>query len=213
MVRPFKLTPAEVDEIWARWRSGQAVKVLARQMRVNPSTVRDLLHRTGGRRRRPGDLSPRRTDPRSEGHRERAGGPPAYAGDDRVVGHRSENPSDTTHGCPPHLVPSGRMRTIQTRRSATTPAASERPRPTTVQGASDRETCTSSGARRAMPTEHWAPDPITWALRALDLAGSELWALWCPATITAEVAPDVLTRRAEWQSFTVVAVHGSQRGI
>jgi hypothetical protein len=24
------------------------VKVLARQMRVNPSTVRDLLHRTGG---------------------------------------------------------------------------------------------------------------------------------------------------------------------
>ena len=24
----FKLTPAEVDEIWVRWRSGQAVKVL-----------------------------------------------------------------------------------------------------------------------------------------------------------------------------------------
>ena len=53
MVRPFKLTPAEVDEIWARWRSGQAVKVLARQMRVNPSTVRDLLHRTGGIRPAP----------------------------------------------------------------------------------------------------------------------------------------------------------------
>jgi len=44
----FKLTPAEVDEVWSRWRSGQAVKVLARQMRVNPSTVRDLLHRSGG---------------------------------------------------------------------------------------------------------------------------------------------------------------------
>ena len=53
MVRPFKLTPAEVDEIWTRWRSGQAVKVLARQMRVNPSTVRDLLHRTGGIRPAP----------------------------------------------------------------------------------------------------------------------------------------------------------------
>ena len=53
MVRPLKLTPAEVDEIWARWRSGQAVKVLARQMRVNPSTVRDLLHRTGGIRPAP----------------------------------------------------------------------------------------------------------------------------------------------------------------
>ena len=48
MVRALKLTPVEVEEIWARWRSGQAVKVLARQMRVNPSTVRDLLHRTGG---------------------------------------------------------------------------------------------------------------------------------------------------------------------
>jgi IS30 family transposase len=46
--RPFKLSPTEVDEIWLRWRSGQAVKVLSRQMRVNPSTVRDLLHRTGG---------------------------------------------------------------------------------------------------------------------------------------------------------------------
>ena len=53
MVRPFKLTPAEVDEVWGRWRSGQAVKVLAREMRVNPSTVRDLLHRTGGIRPAP----------------------------------------------------------------------------------------------------------------------------------------------------------------
>jgi IS30 family transposase len=42
------LSPAEVDEVWRRWRSGQAVKVLARQMRRNPSTVRDLLKRTGG---------------------------------------------------------------------------------------------------------------------------------------------------------------------
>ena len=37
------LSPAEVDEVWRRWRSGLAVKVLARQMRVSPSTVRDLL--------------------------------------------------------------------------------------------------------------------------------------------------------------------------
>jgi IS30 family transposase len=42
-----------VDEVWTRWRSGQAVKVLAREMRVNPSTVRDLLHRTGGIRPAP----------------------------------------------------------------------------------------------------------------------------------------------------------------
>src|SRR5215203_6649604 len=42
------LSPAEVDEVWRRWRSGEAVKVLARQMRRHPSTVRDLLKRTGG---------------------------------------------------------------------------------------------------------------------------------------------------------------------
>ena len=42
------LSPVEVDEVWRRWRSGQAVKVLARAMRRNPSTVRDLLKRSGG---------------------------------------------------------------------------------------------------------------------------------------------------------------------
>jgi len=42
------LSPAEVDEVWRRWRSGQAVKVLSREMRRYPSTVRDLLKRTGG---------------------------------------------------------------------------------------------------------------------------------------------------------------------
>ena len=31
-----------------RWQSGQAVKVLSRQMRRHPSTVRDLLKRCGG---------------------------------------------------------------------------------------------------------------------------------------------------------------------
>ena len=44
------LSAAEVDEVWRRWRSGQAVRVLARQMRVSPSTVRDLPKRTTGRR-------------------------------------------------------------------------------------------------------------------------------------------------------------------
>ena len=53
VARALKLTPVEVDEVWTRWRSGQAVKVLAREMRVNPSTVRDLLHRTGGIRPAP----------------------------------------------------------------------------------------------------------------------------------------------------------------
>ena len=45
---PFRLTPAQVDEVWSRRRAGQAVKVLSREMRVNATTVRDLLVRTGG---------------------------------------------------------------------------------------------------------------------------------------------------------------------
>jgi hypothetical protein len=47
------LSPAEVDEVWRRWQSGQAVKVLAREMRRHPSTVRDLLKRSGGVRPAP----------------------------------------------------------------------------------------------------------------------------------------------------------------
>src|SRR5262245_23072966 len=53
------LSPEEVDEVWRRWRSGEAVKVLARAMRRSPSTVRDLLKRCGGVRpvpRRRGEL-------------------------------------------------------------------------------------------------------------------------------------------------------------
>jgi IS30 family transposase len=47
------LSPDEVDEVWRRWRSGEAVKVLARAMRRHPSTVRDLLKRCGGVRPAP----------------------------------------------------------------------------------------------------------------------------------------------------------------
>ncbi len=53
MVQRAGLTPAEMDEVWSRWRAGQAVKVLAREMRKHPSTVRDLLKRCGGIRPRP----------------------------------------------------------------------------------------------------------------------------------------------------------------
>ncbi|MBF6542545.1 IS30 family transposase [Nocardia brasiliensis] len=42
------LTEAQVEEVWRWWRSGQAIKVLAREMRRHPSTVRDLLERCGG---------------------------------------------------------------------------------------------------------------------------------------------------------------------
>jgi len=62
LVNGTALSEAEVDEIWARWRSGQAVRGLSREMRRQPSTVRDLLKRCGGirpapRRRAPSRLS------------------------------------------------------------------------------------------------------------------------------------------------------------
>ena len=41
-------SPAEIDEVWRQRWSGQAVRVVARQMRYWPSTVRDLLKKTGG---------------------------------------------------------------------------------------------------------------------------------------------------------------------
>lgn len=41
-------SPAEIDEVWRQRWSGQAVRVVARQMRYRPSTVRDLLKKTGG---------------------------------------------------------------------------------------------------------------------------------------------------------------------
>ncbi|WP_378741083.1 helix-turn-helix domain-containing protein [Nocardia brasiliensis] len=53
------LSETEIDEVWRRWRCGQAVKVLAREMGRHPSTVRDLLKRCGGVRaaaRRRGEL-------------------------------------------------------------------------------------------------------------------------------------------------------------
>lgn len=43
--RWLKLTPVEADDVLARWRSGQVLRVLSREMRVNHSTVRDLIYR------------------------------------------------------------------------------------------------------------------------------------------------------------------------
>jgi IS30 family transposase len=43
-----RLTPAEIDEVWRRRRSGQATKVLAREMRRPAPTIRAYLERCGG---------------------------------------------------------------------------------------------------------------------------------------------------------------------
>ena len=53
MSRVLVLSPAEVDEVWSRWRSGQALRVMAREMRVSHSAVRGLIDRCGGIRPSP----------------------------------------------------------------------------------------------------------------------------------------------------------------
>jgi IS30 family transposase len=57
-----RLSPEEIDEVWSRLKSGQAVKVTARQLGLPSSTLRTYLVRCGGvrpvpRRRRAGRLS------------------------------------------------------------------------------------------------------------------------------------------------------------
>jgi DNA-binding CsgD family transcriptional regulator len=43
-----RLSPADIDEIWRRLRSGHAVKAAARALRLSTSTVRVYLIRCGG---------------------------------------------------------------------------------------------------------------------------------------------------------------------
>lgn len=57
-----RLSPEEIDEIWARLKAGQAAKVTARQLGLPSSTVRTYLARSGGiqpdpRRRTEGHLT------------------------------------------------------------------------------------------------------------------------------------------------------------
>jgi transposase, IS30 family len=57
-----RLSPEEIDAVWARLRTGQAAKVTARQLGLPSSTLRTYLVRCGGvrpvpRRRRAGRLS------------------------------------------------------------------------------------------------------------------------------------------------------------
>jgi hypothetical protein len=48
---PGGWTAAEQDEIWARWRRGEALRVIARHFGTDLAYVRRFLARTGGRRR------------------------------------------------------------------------------------------------------------------------------------------------------------------
>jgi transposase, IS30 family len=61
-VRSWGLSPAEQDELWARWRQGQSLRLIARQMGKRGPSIRAFVLQSGGiqqppRRRPVGSLS------------------------------------------------------------------------------------------------------------------------------------------------------------
>lgn len=53
-MRAFGLSGKQQDEIWRRWRAGESLRTISRQMGINrPATVRSFVASTGGVRRPP----------------------------------------------------------------------------------------------------------------------------------------------------------------
>jgi IS30 family transposase len=53
MVRAWGLSAAEQDEVWARWRQGQSLRLIARQLGKRVPSVRAFVLQTGGVQRHP----------------------------------------------------------------------------------------------------------------------------------------------------------------
>ena len=47
-MRSWGLSPAEQDEVWARWRRGQSLRLIARQLGKRVPSVRAFVLQTGG---------------------------------------------------------------------------------------------------------------------------------------------------------------------
>jgi DNA-binding CsgD family transcriptional regulator len=58
-VRSWGLSAAEQEEVWARWRRGQSLRLIARQLGKRGPSVRAFVLQTGGVQHRP----PRRAQP------------------------------------------------------------------------------------------------------------------------------------------------------
>jgi IS30 family transposase len=58
-VRSWGLTAAEQDEVWARWRQGESLRLIARQLGKRVPSVRAFVLQTGGVQRRPPRRAPR----------------------------------------------------------------------------------------------------------------------------------------------------------
>jgi DNA-binding CsgD family transcriptional regulator len=52
-VRSWGLSEAEQDELWARWRQGQSLRLIARQMGKRGPSIRAFVLQTGGVQQRP----------------------------------------------------------------------------------------------------------------------------------------------------------------
>jgi IS30 family transposase len=58
-VRSWGLSAAEQDEVWARWRQGESLRLIARRLGKRGPSVRAFVLQTGGVQRRPPRRAPR----------------------------------------------------------------------------------------------------------------------------------------------------------
>jgi IS30 family transposase len=58
-VGSWGLSAAEQDEVWARWRQGESLRLIARQLRKRGPSVRAFVLQTGGVQRQPPRRNPR----------------------------------------------------------------------------------------------------------------------------------------------------------
>jgi hypothetical protein len=58
-VRSWGLSAAEQEEVWARWRRGESLRLIARMLGKRVPSVRAFVLQTGGVQRRPPRREPR----------------------------------------------------------------------------------------------------------------------------------------------------------
>ena len=58
-MRSWGLSAAEQDEVWARWRQGESLRLIARRLGKRGPSVRAFVLQTGGVQRRPPDPNAR----------------------------------------------------------------------------------------------------------------------------------------------------------
>jgi DNA-binding CsgD family transcriptional regulator len=59
-VRSWGLSAAEQEELWRRWRQGESLRLIARQLDKRGASIRAFVLQTGGVQQRPQSARPDR---------------------------------------------------------------------------------------------------------------------------------------------------------